>query len=122
MEDDLSWKSGAVPQKALSKDLIHSLLVQDRKDEGSVDLLSQTLVHADERMERLQRQCNSENRKILIDYLRIFKLEFLILIFGVSFPRRLVYIQGGKLSTSTSINNKVLNDVAPPTSTYGFKH
>jgi hypothetical protein len=40
---------GAVTWRALPKNLIHLLPVQDRKDEGSGDLIPQTLVHADDR-------------------------------------------------------------------------
>jgi hypothetical protein len=40
---------GAVVRRALPKNLIHLLTVQDRKDEGSKDLLSQTPVHANDR-------------------------------------------------------------------------
>jgi hypothetical protein len=39
----------AVARRALPKNLIRILPVQDRKDEGSGDLLSQTPVHADDR-------------------------------------------------------------------------
>jgi hypothetical protein len=44
-----SWKLGAVAQRALPKNLIRPLLVQDHKDEGFGDLLSQSPVHADSR-------------------------------------------------------------------------
>jgi hypothetical protein len=40
---------GAVARIALPKNLIRLLPVQDRKDEGSGDLLPQTPVHADDR-------------------------------------------------------------------------
>ena len=49
MEDDLSWKLGEVVWRALFKNLIRPLLVLDRKDEGSGDLMSQSSVHADAR-------------------------------------------------------------------------
>jgi hypothetical protein len=40
---------GAVAQKALPKNLIRLLPVQDHKDEGSGDLLARSQVHADDR-------------------------------------------------------------------------
>jgi hypothetical protein len=63
-------------------------------DEGYGDMLSQTPVHADDGMGRLRRQCSSEKRKILFDYLRIFQLELSIVVFGMSFLKRIgtVYI------------------------------
>ena len=49
MEDDPSWKFVAVAQRALPKNLIRLLSVQDRKDEGFGDLLVRSPVHADDR-------------------------------------------------------------------------
>jgi hypothetical protein len=44
-------------------------------------------------MEKLQQQRNGEKKKILIDYLKIFQLELPIIVFDVSFPRRIgIYI------------------------------
>ena len=40
---------GAVARSALTKNLIRLLPVQDRKDEGSEDLLVRSSVHADDR-------------------------------------------------------------------------
>jgi hypothetical protein len=40
---------GAVARRTLPKNLIHLLLVKDRKDEGSGDLLTRSLVHASDR-------------------------------------------------------------------------
>jgi hypothetical protein len=39
---------GAVTRKALPKNLIRLLLVQDRKDDGFEDLLARSLVHAND--------------------------------------------------------------------------
>jgi hypothetical protein len=41
---------GAVTRRTLSKNLIRLLPVQDRKDEGSGDLLTRSLVHASDRI------------------------------------------------------------------------
>ena len=49
MEGNSSCKSGAVARRALPKNLIRPLPVLDYKDEGFEDLLSRTLVHADDR-------------------------------------------------------------------------
>jgi hypothetical protein len=46
MEDDSSWKLGAVARRALPNNLIHPLSVQDHKNEGSGDLLFQSPMHA----------------------------------------------------------------------------
>jgi hypothetical protein len=49
------WKTsrdevlGAVTRKALPKNLIHLLPLQDHKDEGSGDLLVRSQVHANDR-------------------------------------------------------------------------
>jgi hypothetical protein len=40
---------GAVARRTLPKNLIRLLPVQDRKDEGSGDLLTRSLVHASDR-------------------------------------------------------------------------
>jgi hypothetical protein len=40
------WRLGAVARRALPKNLIHPLPVQDHKDDGFGDLLSRSLVHA----------------------------------------------------------------------------
>ena len=49
MEDDPSWKFVAVAQRALSKNIIHPLLVQDRKDDEFRDLPARLLVHVGDR-------------------------------------------------------------------------
>jgi hypothetical protein len=49
LENEPSWKLVAVAQRALFKNLIRLLLVQDHKDEGFGDMLSQSPVHADGR-------------------------------------------------------------------------
>jgi len=45
LEDNLSWKIGAITQVELSKNLICPLPVLDPKDESFRDLLSQSSVH-----------------------------------------------------------------------------
>jgi hypothetical protein len=48
-KNESSWKLRAVVRRAISKNLIHPLAVQDHKDEGFEDLLSRTPVQADDR-------------------------------------------------------------------------
>jgi hypothetical protein len=50
MEDDLLWKLRAVARITFPKNLIRLFPVQDRKDEGSGDLLVRSLVHASDQI------------------------------------------------------------------------
>jgi hypothetical protein len=108
MQSSEKWaivEVGAVVQRALPKTLFvlsRCRIVRTRVSE-TCSLECQCMQTI--RMERLQRPRSSQKRKILIDYLRIFQLELIILVFVVSFPRRTdvyIYTAGYRITYSVA--------------------
>jgi hypothetical protein len=67
---------GAVVRRAFSKKpYSFSPGAGTYRDEGYRNMLSKTLMHVDDGMEKLRREHHNEERKILINYLRILKIR-----------------------------------------------